>query len=49
MKLKNTPKKIYLQVEGEGIENDFKKLRGITWSIDRINKSDIVYYLKAKK
>lgn len=46
--MKNIPKRIYLQVEGESLNNDFGKLQGVTWCVDRINDSDIEYGLKGE-
>jgi len=47
--MKNIPKKIYLQVDSENERpEDFKDLREVTWSEDRINKSDIEYVRKIK-
>ena len=47
--LKEYPKKIYLQIEGYygdivTPEDIFTEGAEVTWSIDRINDSDIVYY-----
>ena len=48
--MKNVPKKIYLQVSGteDALNDDFNKLEGITWSDERINKSDIEFELKGE-
>ena len=44
--MKNIPKKIYLQVgDVEDLDISFKELRGITWSTERIDSSDIEYIL----
>jgi len=45
-KIKNTPKKIYLQIGDDINIDDFDKLSGVTWCEDNINKSDIEYVLK---
>jgi len=45
--MKNTPKKIYLQVED--VPDDFNDLSEVTWCQDRINKNDIEYVLKSNK
>jgi hypothetical protein len=50
-KIKNLPNKIYLQV-GDLQENeivDFNELTDVTWCEDKINDSDIEYYLQDKK
>ncbi len=50
--MKNIPNKIYLQIEDDSdYEGDFKKLdlQEMTWSSERINKSDIVFYRRKGK
>ena len=44
LKLKDMPKKIYLQIEDK-ISN-FTDLGECTWCVDKINESDIAYVLK---
>ncbi len=44
--MKNTPKEIYLQIGTDrDLVDDFKELHEVTWSEDRINKSDIKFIL----
>lgn len=44
--MKNIPQEIYLQIGTErDLVEDFKELREVTWSEDRINKSDINFVL----
>jgi hypothetical protein len=44
--MKNLPNKIYLQVDPNNESpDDFSELRGITWSVDRINDSDLEFIL----
>ena len=45
--MRDMPKVIYLQVEDQ--ISDFTDLGECTWSVDRINKSDIAYILKEKE
>ena len=46
-KIRNLPKKIYLQIDPENEKpEDFKELREVTWCEDRINDSDIEYVIK---
>ena len=44
--MKNIPQRIYLQVEGESLNDDFEELRGVTWCVDRVHEGDIEYELK---
>lgn len=50
MKIKNLPKRIYLQI-GEDCEcndwNDIYPTQEVSWCADKINNNDIVYNLKA--
>lgn len=48
--MKNIPKRIFLQV-GELEDNniDFAELRDVTWSAERIYKTDIEYIIKPTK
>lgn len=42
--MKNLPKVIYLQIDpNREFPKDFNELDGITWSKERINKTDIEY------
>lgn len=48
--MKNTPSKIYLQIGGKCPDDvDFKELNNVTWSVNKVNDNDIVYYRKAQK
>lgn len=49
--MKNIPKKIFLQVHGDTIDDniDFNELIGVTWCKDRINDDDLEYVYKPKK
>jgi hypothetical protein len=50
--MKNIPDKIYLQIGEENSIKDnvnFEDLVQVTWSTDRIYKSDIVFYRKKTK
>lgn len=40
--MKNQPNKIHLNIGTDGVE-DFKELREVTWSEDRINDSDLEF------
>jgi len=50
--MKNIPKKIFLQI-GEDVDKkdniDFNELAGVTWCVEKINKTDLEYVLKEKK
>jgi hypothetical protein len=51
--MKNIPQKIYLQI-GEDVsikenDSDFNDLVGVSWCVDKINKTDIEYILKSKE
>lgn len=48
--MKNAPNKIYLQV-GEDCECDidFHNLSEVTWSVDKIFKTDLVFYRRSRK
>ena len=49
--MRKYPKKIYLQIEteeGDRIAPNRMTEFGATWSEDRINKSDLVYYRRVK-
>ena len=49
--MKNIPKKIFLQVHGDTIDDniDFNELVGVTWCKDRINDDDLEYIYQPKK
>lgn len=49
-KIKNLPKKIYLQIGDIDANNgvDFDELTGVTWCADKINDNDIEYQLVEK-
>lgn len=45
--MKNTPKKIYLQIGDNCPKNeDFNTLNEVTWCADPVNENDIEYELK---
>ena len=42
--MQNIPKKIYLQIGKDCPDDeDFKKLYGVTWCVERINENDIEF------
>ena len=46
MKIKNLPKKIYLQIDADGeTPEDFNELFGVTWCADRQYVTDLEYIL----
>lgn len=50
--MRNLPIKVYLQVGNEvNIKDDvdFNELAGVSWSSERIYKTDIEYVLKSKR
>lgn len=50
--MRNLPLKIYIQIGDEvNIKDnvDFNELAGVSWSSERINKTDIEYVLKSKR
>ena len=50
IKMNNIPKRIFLQVgDLEDSNIDFAELRDVTWSAERIYKTDIEYIIKPAK
>ena len=49
--MKNIPDKIYIQIGNDVTVNDnfdFNELTGVSWCVDKIHKSDIIYVRKKK-
>lgn len=50
--MKNIPSRIYIQI-GKDVKQtdniDFNDLVGLSWSSERIFKTDIVYYIRKKR
>lgn len=50
LEMNNIPKRIFLQVgDLEDSNIDFSELRDVTWSAERIYKTDVEYILKPSK